>query len=286
MSTIKTYKRNNEFRNFLEKAFDTIYGNGWPANLAYRLGFQHTLEINSYDICLDGNLCASSALRIAFVADFHASQTTHPALLANAFDKLQAIKPDLILIGGDFVTHNARHIDAIAEQLGKITVPLGHYAVLGNHDYWTDPEYLAEKLRNAGIKVLINSNVQLPGEHSKVWICGLNDHRTGTADPEATFSHADGVRIVLMHAPDGLLFLKNHRFELAFCGHTHGGQISLPGGKPIITSHGVLNRKYNHGLYQLQNRTNCRLIVSRGIGCAGLPIRINATSEIVICNVC
>jgi predicted MPP superfamily phosphohydrolase len=88
-----------------------------------------------------------------------------------------------------------------------------------------------------------------------------------------------------MHSPEGLLPMRGHRFELAFCGHTHGGQVALPGGRPIMMPGGPLNRAYAHGSHQLPAYEGATLIVSRGIGCSGLPVRLFAPPEVHVCTV-
>ena len=89
-------------------------------------------------------------------------------------------------------------------------------------------------LTTAGMDVLINRNVRLPPPFDRVWICGLDDHPGGTPNADAALASAAGVRVVLMHSPSNLLDLGRRRFDLALCGHTHGGQIALPGGIPLV----------------------------------------------------
>ena len=94
---------------------------------------------------------------------------------------------------------------------------------------------------------------------------------------------AGDIRILLMHSPSGLLDLNGERFDLAMCGHTHGGQIALPGGIPIVVPHGRLSRRYSRGRFELPEDQT--LIVSVGLGCVLLPLRVFAQPEIVLCEV-
>jgi hypothetical protein len=91
------------------------------------------------------------------------------------------------------------------------------------------------------------------------------------------------VRIVLMHAPSGLLDIRDHPFAVALCGHTHGGQIALPNGRPLIVGHGRLSREYSAGRYTLGGGRT--LLVSRGVGCTAMPLRLNAAPSILVCTV-
>jgi predicted MPP superfamily phosphohydrolase len=140
-------------------------------------------------------------LRIAFASDFHAGPTTHPDLWAAACDALNRAEPDILLLGGDFVVLEARHVDALAARLGQVAAPLGCYAVLGNHDYYAGAEYITRRLEAAGIRMLTNQGIRLPAPHAHVWICGLDDWGYGEPDAAAALDGAEGIRIVLMHNP-------------------------------------------------------------------------------------
>jgi uncharacterized protein len=121
--------------------------------------------------------------------------------------------------------------------------------------------------------------VRLPAPFEDVSIIGLDDPIVG--EPDANLiGQADGVRIMLMHAPDGLLSVGTHHFDLAVCGHTHGGQIVLPGGLIPYLPHGELSREYPVGRFQLGPRSDRTLIVSRGVGCSTLPIRLGCSPEV------
>jgi predicted MPP superfamily phosphohydrolase len=222
-------------------------------------------------------------VRLAYASDFHAGPTTDPDVIAQACKALRSTHPDAVLLGGDFINFSARDIDPILPALKQVAETAPTFAVLGNHDWIADPGKIRGALETAGVQVLINRNVRLPAPFDSVWICGLDDHWCGYPDAAKALSGAEGVRIVLMHAPSGLLDLGNEAFDLAFCGHTHGGQIALPGGYPLVLPKGRLSRVYPRGRYQLPaGRT---LIVSVGVGCALLPIRINANPEVVVCTV-
>lgn len=221
-------------------------------------------------------------LRIAFASDFHAGPTTHPDLWAAACDALNCAEPDIVLLGGDFVVLEARHVDALAERLGRVTAPLGSYAVLGNHDYFVDVEHITGRLEAVGIRMLTNQAVRLPAPHAHVRICGLDDWGYGEPDVAAALAGAQGVKVVLMHNPSSLLDLGQERFDLALCGHVHGGQIALPGGRALVVPHGPLSRRYSRGRFELDGGGT--LIVSRGVGASGLPFRAFSKPEVVICN--
>jgi predicted MPP superfamily phosphohydrolase len=260
-----------------------LYHNGWPARLSRLLGFRPSLRIVEHDVELSTGSRDTPALTVAFASDFHAGFTTDPDLLRQACDALEVAKPDVLLLGGDFVSLDARQIDWLAPLIGRIPARLGRFAVLGNHDRWNGADHVSRSLEAVGIEVLTNRNRRLPPPFHHIWICGLDDHLSGEPDVPAALEGAEGARIVLMHAPANLLDLDGERFDLALCGHTHGGQIALLGGTPLHVALGPLSRDYNRGRFRMNH--GGILVVSVGLGCTTLPIRLNSDPEIIICKI-
>jgi uncharacterized protein len=154
--------------------------------------------------------------------------------------------------------------------------------VLGNHDHWSGAGFIADRLAEAGVELLTNCQVRLPYPHQHVSLCGLDDHSSGVPDAAAAFTGAGSVRVLLMHAPSGLLDVGDRTFTVALSGHTHGGQIALPGGRPLVVAHGPLSRRHNAGRYDLERGGT--LLVSRGIGCSALPLRMNSPASVMLCT--
>ena len=259
-----------------------LYGTGWPVRLVRACGIRPTVKLTQLVVPLPADARLARPIRLAYASDFHAGPTTDPHVLRAACELLREARPDVLLLGGDFVTSASRDIDWLAAELGTIPAPFGRFAVLGNHDWWGDPRYVADRLEAAGIDVLTNRNVRLAAPFAGVYICGIDDHWGGHPDPRAALAGADGVRVVLMHSPSGLLDLAQARFDLALCGHTHGGQLALPGGTPIVVPGGRLSRRYARGRFALgDGRT---MFVSVGLGCVVFPLRLFADPEVVICE--
>lgn len=188
-------------------------------------------------------------------------------------------RPDLLLLGGDFVAFHARHARELVEPLSRIEAPYGKLAVLGNHDVIGDESYVIDRLAAAGVRTLVNENVRLAPPYDRVWVCGLDNPEEGTPDAEAAFGGADGVRIVLMHSPDGLRWVGERPYAIAFCGHTHGGQFILRSGRSLVNFSGPLSRKYLLGGRHVLGADGRTLIVSRGIGQGSLPLRRGADPQ-------
>ena len=218
------------------------------------------------------------ALRIGFASDFHAGPCTHPTHLELACRTLAESQPDVLLLGGDFVCLHAGAGAELAARLADVPAPLGRFAVLGNHDLWAGAAAVARALEAAGIHVLINENARLPRPFAEVSVCGLADPISGHPDPVPTLAGAEGHRIVLMHAPSGVGSLAGERWDVAFCGHTHGGQVALPGGRPLHIPEAPEYQGYYQGRYSTPGGP---LFVTRGVGYSTLPIRTFCPPEIV-----
>jgi uncharacterized protein len=272
------------WRRVTEVWYDFIYRGAWPARLARLLGLQGPLGVSVYTLPVSGGRRAPPPIRIAFASDLHAGPATSPRLIREACRALADAKPDLLLLGGDFVSFHARHVDRLVPLLAAVGAPLGKFAVLGNHDLLGDDAYITRRLADAGVRVLVNENARLPAPHDDVSICGLDNTEEGAPDAEAAFAGADGIRLVLMHSPDGLRAVGDRTFAAAFCGHTHGGQFWV-GRRALVSFSGPLSRKYlRGGVFHLGAGSGGVLLVSRGIGCGNLPMRKGADPEVHVCT--
>ena len=258
-----------------------LYAGDWPARVATRLGLGAVLRVHEHALEVP-SIGSRNGLRVAYASDFHAGPMTHPDLIAGTCEALKAADPDVLLLGGDFVEHDARHIDWVAPLLGAVPARAGRFAVLGNHDWWTDARRITGALQDAGVQVLVNRNVRLPEPYEDVWVCGLDDPLGGRPDPTSALRGASGTRILLMHSPSALVEVGDGHFDFALCGHTHGGQIALPGGIPIVLPEGALCRRYARGRHDLDGGRT--ILVSCGVGCSGLPLRLFADPDILVCD--
>lgn len=265
-------------RGFSEWVLRHLMRGGWAPRVLKGIGLQPPVHTRTHYAASARWPAGVRPLRIAFVSDLHAGPTTHPSLHEEAARALTRAAPDVLLLGGDYVFIDARFVDAMMPLLAAVPAPLGKYAVFGNHDLWADDLHLSRALRDAGFDVLVNESRTLPAPFAHVSICGLDDPWTGHPDVHATFEGVDGVRVLLTHAPESLMLVGDEPFDVALCGHTHGGHIALPfmGGIPIITA-GPLSRKYSEGRFSAGGRT---VIVSRGIGATESPLRLFADPDV------
>jgi predicted MPP superfamily phosphohydrolase len=272
-------RRDDRARAGLEMVLDGVFRVGqWAARLADGAGLQSArpIEVDRLLIPVD-RANDAPPLRIAFASDFHAGATTALRVLEDACSAIAAERPDVLLLGGDFVTTRAKYIDDLAPLIAQIPAPLGKFGVFGNHDRRANRGILSRSLEAAGVRMLVNEVATLPSPHHDVTILGLDDPVRGT--PEYRDSPDGSTRIVLMHAPDGLITIGDRHFDLAVCGHTHGGQIAVGQLKPYLP-YGRLSREYAGGLYRLGPDGNRALVVSRGVGCSTVPIRVGAPAQV------
>jgi len=264
-------------RGVVEALQELVYARDWPARIWDRV--DAATRVREVRHALDLRRAGRAPLKLAFVSDLHVGPLTPPRLLDAAFAALAAYEPDVLLLGGDYLTFEVTRAKAarIEALVASVPAPV-KLAVLGNHDLWTDNAVVEGALAAAGARVLVNESVALAGPHDDVAIVGLDEPWVGDPDPERAFADATApVRIVLTHAPEGHWFVAGRGAQLMLCGHTHGGQIALPSGPVVV--HGPVGRKYPSGLHEVDGM---RLYVSRGLGNVELPLRWNAPPEVAL----
>jgi predicted MPP superfamily phosphohydrolase len=270
-------RRSSRSRRSLELILDGFFRPGhWAAAFTYHTGLQGVLRRVETAVSVSARAASAPVLRLAFASDFHAGPTTDPKRLEEACTALAELAPDVLLLGGDFVSVRAAYIDQVASRLADIHPPLGKFAVLGNHDLRANYPLIVDALEKAGVEMLTNRHVRLPAPFDDIGLYGLDDAIFGRPDAGA-LDGATGTKIVLMHSPEGLRTIGDRDFDLALCGHTHGGQIAWPNGRPLLIPGGPLNRLYASGVFSLGHR---KLLVSRGVGCSTLPVRLFAQPEV------
>jgi len=274
--------RGKHYTRLEQIAFEASCLQGIAARWSFRCGLHGRFGVTRHEIRVPKEKGLPGPLVVAFASDLHAGPTTDPRMFEILSAAITDHKPDVILLGGDYVSFHEADVSAFTNVLARWQPRFGKYAVLGNHDLWTNDEYISARLTEAGARVLVNENAALPAPFDGVSICGIDDPWTGNADTGRAFADSRPIKIFLTHSPDGLLLLKQECFEVGFAGHTHGGQVSLPGGAPILGAGGPLARKYSRGRFEVPGHGP--LIVGLGVGCSNLPIRLNADPELILCT--
>ena len=236
---------------------------------------------------------AGQRLTITTVADLHAGGPNMGlARVRQVVDAANALGSDLMVVLGDyfathrFVTERVPHA-AWAGELARLRAPLGVYAIFGNHDWWYDIAGTRRALRSVRIPVMENDAVLLGEPGRRFWLAGLGDQIAhiighsrfrGVDDLPGTLARitTDDPVILLAHEPD--IFTKvPPRVALTLAGHTHGGQIRLPMMPPVWTP-SAYGARFAYGHIVEQGR---HLIVSGGLGCSKVPLRLGVPPEIV-----
>ena len=265
-------------RHWADWAWSHFYRGGWVRSAA-SASPSNRVRVSEFRLALS-EISPDENLRIVFLSDLHAGPTTGVATLRRALELAGEAKPDVILLGGDYVFLDARYIDEVTALLSSLEAPLGMYAVLGNHDLWADDQRIIASLESVGVQFLINRAVTV----GPIDVVGIDDPWTGEPEIDRGYTNVSGARpvIVLCHAPEVIEFLGNHRADAVICGHTHGGHVCLPGGKPVVMF-GPISRKYPSGEYEIGEGR--RLIVGRGIGNTEVPFRLWAPPEVLVVDV-
>jgi predicted MPP superfamily phosphohydrolase len=239
------------------------------------------------------NWPARQKLTITVIADIHAGGPNMGiARVREVVDTAISLKSDLVVILGDyfathrFITEHVPHA-AWAAELARLQARYGVYAILGNHDWWHDPQGVRAALRQFKIPELKNDAVLLGDRGSRFWLAGVDDqlahyvgHKTfrGEDDLPGTMAKikTDDPVILLVHEPDIFPDVPA-RVALTLAGHTHGGQIRLPYVPPVWAP-SAYGARYAYGHIVESGR---HMIVSGGLGTSKVPLRIGVTPEIV-----
>jgi uncharacterized protein len=260
------------------------------------------LQIESLSIAIADLPTDLNGTVIVQLSDFHADGwRLSDSLLQRVIAQVNQIHPDLIVLTGDYVTDDPAPIDALAAQLKQLQSRVGIYAVLGNHDlcHVDSRSHITQALQGVKINILWDEIVYPLGE--RLALVGLRDYWSPRFRPAPIMNQLppDVPRIVLSHNPDSAHILRNWRVDLQLSGHTHGGQIVLPGLGPVLARIKALQQRLPKPYKRWLNRTGVRtvqhwewaqglhslgqnlLYVNRGLG-TYLPGRLFCPPEITV----
>jgi uncharacterized protein len=217
--------------------------------------------------------------RMVQLSDIHADRWMTTDRLAKIVRRVNQLKPDLVVLTGDFVTRSAEEFSpnlAAFSQLRSVDQTL---AVMGNHDAWTNPLMIQNVLEAAGVQVLNNQVATLQRKSAQLSIAGVDDiwAKRDRLDQVLAALPSEGAAILLAHEPDfAEQSAATGRFDLELSGHSHGGQVKLPFVKRILPP---LAYKYPIGQYKVGHMIQ---YTNRGLGMSGLPLRFNCRPEITV----
>jgi predicted MPP superfamily phosphohydrolase len=227
---------------------------------------------------------------VALLSDFHYDPcfSAHP--LHTAIPMVNDLRPDLIVLTGDYVSapligdkkKGARAAEPCASLLRQMNAPHGLWAVMGNHDDSTDPQHVTRVLEAENIRVLANQSEAIERDGARIWLAGVNDVLSHTADLTKTVrSVPSGEAVILLaHEPDFADQAARFPIDLQLSGHSHGGQIRIPMLPPLYLP--PLARKYVWGEYQVGPLI---LYTNAGLGTVDIPVRFNCPPEITLLTI-
>jgi len=227
-------------------------------------------------------------LTIAQLSDFHYEEHFSAIPIRKSVEIVNGLHPDLTVLTGDYVTvpvfererflrKAATTAEPCAAILGGIQGP--KYAILGNHDAVANPPLIIRALERNGIEVMRNRSIPLERGGGRIWIAGMDDYLRGTPRIRVALAGIppDEATVLLAHEPDFADDAARFPVDLQLSGHSHGGQIWIPGiGAPWLPP---MARKYPRGLYRVGNLT---LYTNIGVGTIRAPIRINCPPEVTL----
>ncbi len=224
--------------------------------------------------------------RIAQLSDIHHSPYFSEEEIGIAVRRANELDADLVVLTGDYISHSRDYIPSCARALAELKAPHGVFAVLGNHDHWTDGKAMWAALAEQGIRVLTNENHKLSLGQSHIRLLGVDDLMVGQDDLQLALlgSSIEETRILLCHNPRIIREAARASIDLVLSGHTHGGQINWR----LLT--GRKDSKLNRWLRRPSRRLTrghtelgaTQLYVNRGLGTVIAPLRYGCPPEITL----
>jgi predicted MPP superfamily phosphohydrolase len=241
---------------------------------------RHLFQINTYKIPVPNLPRAFNGFTIVQLTDLHYGFLMSMAVVKKLLNNANSIKRDIIVCTGDYIHERNSHkeTDTLWPELSRLTAPHGVYSVLGNHDHWSDFSRSLYWLEKSGQNVRHKAIPIIKGSE-KIWIGGCGDYTEDEIGMDKAFRNVppNDCKIVLAHNPDTADTLFRTRVDLIISGHTHGGQVNIPFvGTPILP---VRNKRYSSGFIPTPST---HLFISKGLGCAILPVRFNCLPEIAV----
>ena len=213
------------------------------------------------------------SLRILIASDLHITKITKVSKVRELVKYFNGLNADAVLLPGDIADDIVENIKKQIAELKKIKAPLGIYYTIGNHETYFNPYVWEAEFANLGWQVLHNSGISI--ENSGVYVAGVPDNRAFNVNIAQSIRNSDNEFIILLsHIPGVAKQIQDNQVDLVISGHTHGGQIFPFNLLTKIGNDGMVS-----GFYQ---KKHTKILISRGVGYWGPPMRIGAPSDIIL----
>lgn len=234
---------------------------------------RHALRVERVDLPVWGLPPPLDGLRVGLLTDLHLSEMVPERDVERAVAMLSAERPDLVVLGGDYVSFaNRRYMGPVAALLARLRAPHGVFAIMGNHD---DDRHMPAALERVGVETLLDARTRLEIRGERIELAGLKFWTREMARIAPVLQGAGAPLLLLAHDPRRLAEAAALNVAAVLAGHTHGGQIVLPGIGAVAA------RKFPVASGRL-TRDNTELYVSRGVGTVVVPLRVNCPPEVTV----
>lgn len=235
---------------------------------------RNLLRVRNHEIVLDK--ASKNKVKVVQFSDTHLGEYFDLKDLEKVVRKINNENADIVVFTGDLIDNASQYeeIFNISQVLSKVEAKLGKYAVYGNHDIGGGAvRYYEDIMNEAGFEVLDNSSTVLQFNDRRINLLGGDDALMGNHDAYTTTKgiQQKDLNLLLLHEPDLIDYYRDYPIDLAFTGHSHGGQVDLPGYGPLVKNQ--LSKNYTKGIYALNNDRGTQIYVSSGLGNTKLPFR-------------
>ena len=234
---------------------------------------RHALEVTRTTVAVNRLPSSLTGFRIGLITDVHRSGLVSHDDVQHAVDALMRERPDLIVLGGDYVTWgDRRYVKPSAEALAPLSAPHGVFGILGNHD---DDHDMPAALARNGVEMLKDARTRLTIRNETVDLVGIRYWTRRQTDVADLLRDSAKMTILLAHDPRRLTEAAALNVPLVLSGHTHGGQVVLP----VV---GAVAAQKFPVVAGIGRRENTTMFVSRGVGTIYVPVRINCPPEVAV----
>ena len=246
----------------------------------YKKGYGNakTIQVTRLTLAYPNLPAAFNGYKILHLSDLHIDSIPGFAALIN--QKIKNLDFDICFLTGDYrkdISGSIAHILMPFRILSKyIEAPYGTFAVLGNHDTYLMGQYA----KQSGLELLVNESVEIIKDNEKILVTGTDDPFNYYTEQAMLSLETRGYpfKIALVHTTELANIASENKYSLYLCGHTHGGQICLKDGFPLI-SHQFEGKRFNHGLWRIGKMIG---YTSKGVGVSGMPLRFNCPAEVTL----
>lgn len=264
-----TISRRAVLKAFLAAGVGAASGGGTYGYLYER----HALQLTDTAVSVPGLPDALRGLKVGLITDIHRSRWVSANDVAAAVQLLMRARPDIIVLGGDYVTWGDRaYVQPAAEALSGLTAQHGIFGILGNHD---DDHDMPAALATRGVQMLKDARTRIVVNGEAIELIGLRFWTKRLSDLANLMRGVDGMPVLLAHDPRRLTEAAAFKIPLVLSGHTHGGQVVLP----VV---GAIAAEKFPVLAGIARQDKTTIFVSRGVGTVYVPVRINCPPEVAV----